>query len=61
MSKEKKTNAARLLDREGVSYELKHEIQSGVTFHQKGSYRKSDIRSRQTSGVYNPAMDTLNR
>lgn len=49
------------LRQKGVSYELKHEIQSGVTFHQKGSYRKSDIRSRQTSGVYNPAMETLNR
>lgn len=49
------------LTQNGIGYELEHKINKNTTFHQIANYRKSEIISRQTAGVYNPAESTLNR
>ena len=49
------------LTQKGIGYELEHRLNNGVTFHQKGNYRKSEILSHQTSGIYVAAENQMNR
>lgn len=39
------------LKQTGAMYELDHAFSAKVSFHQRGSYRHTDIKSRQTTGV----------
>ena len=42
------------LTQRGIGYEWEQPLGKEVTFHQKGSYRKSDVLSNQTTGIVNP-------
>lgn len=42
------------LTQRGISYEWEQPLGKGITFHQKGSYRKANVLSNQTTGIANP-------
>ena len=42
------------LTQHGIGYEWEQPLGKELTFHQKGSYRKSDVLSNQTTGIVNP-------
>ena len=46
------------LSQTGAMYELDHTFSDKVSFHQRGSYRHSDIKSYQTTGVLRGPMFT---
>ncbi len=49
------------LDQYGIGYELEYKVGDGVTFHQRGTYRRSDVLSNQTTGIFNPVVGALTR
>lgn len=49
------------LEQQGLSYELEHKFDEGVSFHQKVGWRKTEVTSRQTAGVFMPGPDIYRR
>lgn len=49
------------LEQQGLSYELSHKFNDRLSFHQKAGWRKTEVTSRQSAGMFMPGPDLYRR
>lgn len=49
------------LEQQGISYELEHKFDDRLSFHQKVGWRKTEVSSRQTAGMFIPGPNLYRR